>query len=116
MIPIAAISDLRHSVIKYLDLVFEIVLHSHNISLLLRQFYVDLFEDIQLSVSLKYGFLDLLDLVVAFDVVLLQVVYVLSVLEQPVHDWVHQLLQQLAHLRFDVEPEEIERWILNCQA
>ena len=100
--------NLFHPVLDALVLVVHLVFKNLPFSLKVGQLEVDLLEDVQFTVSLEDGLLEILHFGIGFLLLLSKLVYVVGIIHKLIDDWVNQLLHEMSCLRLNIEPEKLE--------
>ena len=73
-------------------------------------------EDIQFSIGLEDGFLQVLNFRVRLFLLLPQLIDVILVVDETVDDWIDQLLHKMPRLGLDIEPKKLKGRIVGRQA
>ena len=110
---LAALVDFIHAPLDRFELIVTLVLQNLALSFQIRKPHVDLLEHVEFTVSLEDSLPQVLNLVVDFGVLLLDLIDAILVRDKSVNDWVDQLLDQVPSLRLNIEPEQLKRGVFS---
>ena len=113
---VVLLGDFIHSALDRLIFIVNLVLENFPLSLQIRKLQVDLFEDVQFSIGLEDGLLQVFHFRVRLLLLLPQLIDVILVVNEAVDDRIYQLLHEMPRLGLDIEPEKLKGRIVGRQA
>ena len=113
---IVLLGDFIHASLDRLIFIVDLVLKDLPLCLQICKLQVNLLKDIQFSISLKDGFLQVLDFCIRFFLFLPQLVNAILIVNETVNNWINQLLHKMPCLRLNIEPKKLEGRIVGRQA
>ena len=102
---------------RSIALVFVVDLGFKDLALSLQigQFQVDLLENVQFSIGLENGVLQVLHIIVGLLSILSHLIDVILMVYKSVNYWINEFLNQVSCLRLNIEPEQLEGGIVSRQ-
>ena len=93
--------------------IFELVLENLALCVDCGDLKIDLLEDIQLAIRIEDDLLEFIHSLVRLGILLKELVDEVLTFSHRVSDWDEYTFHDTSHPPLDIEPEQVESWILN---